>query len=74
MSGLEFFMVEMAGVEPASCDDIMTTYYTLVPFLFFIVIPVSQWTGSVPTILPEISQMNRKSEFMCQGTADAPFP
>ena len=71
---IHLILVEPAGVEPASCNDIMTTYYMLVPFLRFFVLRGCQWTGALPTILSKISQPDRKTESVCQGTADAPGP
>lgn len=56
---LSIKMVEPAGVEPASCNDLMTTYYTLVPFLLFRVLTVSQRTDFAQTASSEISHADR---------------
>lgn len=55
----EWLLVEPAGVEPASCNDLMTTYYTLVPFLLFRVLTVSQRTDFAQTASSEISHADR---------------
>ena len=67
-------VVEMAGVEPASCDDVMTTYYTLVPFLLLIVLLNSQWTDFSQTGPSEISRKTRKVKVLGQDTVVAPLP
>ena len=70
----EWLLVEPAGVEPASCDDLMTTYYTLVPFLLFRVLTVSQRTDFAQTASSEISHADRWVKSLCQNTACAPSP
>ncbi|OQA88599.1 MAG: hypothetical protein BWY31_00196 [Lentisphaerae bacterium ADurb.Bin242] len=48
-SDLNTKMVEPAGVEPASCNVLMTTYYMLVLSLLFFVLRLCRQTDSLPT-------------------------
>ena len=65
-------MVEPRGVEPLSCDDIMSTYYTLVPFLLFRVLVFSQRTDNTQTASSIKSRTQTDESNLCARTLLAP--
>ena len=67
-----WFLVEPRGVEPLSCDDIMSTYYTLVPFLLFRVLVFRQRTDNTQTASSIKSRTQTDESDLCARTLLAP--